>query len=181
MQTLVKNSDNATVTKAFSEEGIEIDEQLRVICILPTKDKVTGQPSTTKSTVFAICAMPIGERRADYKSMSAMERIAQKFSENTLLRGRLTFDNEVIEAMGLKPGAPIGKEDDKATLRIYEQYEPFFDGQNPVRRRNKAGDFEDVLKNGKKFYRDTKVVLESELRTHPHQLIPDINTAGITE
>lgn len=176
---LVKKSDNATVTAAFAELGVKIDSTCRVICMLPTIDKTTGELSKTKSTVFVIAEVPgLSTDSKDYSRMSMLERLAQGYSTETLLRGRFTINNEF--ANNLKPGDAVEFNGEKAVLRVHESFKNFYPGQNPVQRKVN-GVLEPRLKNGKKFYRDTKVVLESELLTSGHQLLAENTVTGVIE
>lgn len=174
---LVKNSKNAVITAAFEAAGIVIDKIGTIVDIQPTKDKATGLPSTTKSTVYLIAAVEgIGSADpANIKTMSALERVMQGFGDKPLLRGRLTVSNEIIAKLGLDKGKKLPN----AVLRVYESHEPFSPGQNPVRRSNPDGTYTNQMKNGKIFYRDTKVVSLEELSQSGHKLIPELNANGL--
>ena len=176
---LTKNSKNPAITEAFAELGVKVDSTCRVICMLPTIDKTTGELSKTKSTVYVIAEVPgLSTDSKDYSRMSMLERLAQGYSTETLLRGRFTITNEF--AKNLKPGDAVEFNGEKAVLRVHESFKNFHAGQNPVQRKVN-GVPEPRLKNGKKFYRDTKVVLESELLTSGHQLLAENTVTGVIE
>ena len=177
VQELVKNSKNAVITAALEAAGIAVSQVGTIVDIQPTKDKATGLPSTTKSTVYLIATVDgiSGGSGSDIKKMSAMERLMQGFGDKPLLRGRITVSNSIIGKMQLAKGKQLPD----AVLRVYESFEPFSPGQNPVRRANPDGSFTNTLKQGKVFYRDTKVVTREELASQPHYLIPDLTAAGL--
>lgn len=166
---------NAQVTEALKAEGIVIEDTLTVVDIRDTK-------SPEKKTVYAVGTTDIGtQESADYGRMSIAERLSQEFPLEMLMRGRITFTNSMIEKLKIQRGAKLSANGVDFVVRVYEQHEPFYVGQQPVQRKNAQGVLEPVLRNGKKFFRDTKVVTREELATTPHQLLKDLNTAGLTE
>ena len=180
-------SSNPEVVAAFRAMGINVDKVCTVTDIRPTADK-DGRPSH-KSSVYCIAEVNLGSNNtgnASFDSMSEAERLAYGFSK-LVMRGRITFDDALIESFGIKQGSKLSLNtpngDVNFVLRVYERALPFYAGQQAVGFKNNAGIFEPKLVNGKPYYRDTKVVSESELAQSPHNLpiSQPLSVAGLVQ
>jgi len=172
-----KGVENSQILDAFKKEGIEIGLTPRIIDIVPTKTE-------GKSSVFVVSEVELGDSSSDdFNRMSKAERLAQNFSLNSIMRGRVTFSDDVIESLGLEKGGElkfkVGNETFDFRLKVYEQREPFYAGQQPVGR-TENGEFKPRLIGGEKFWRDTKVVDITELTQH--SLLPrETTTDSVTK
>jgi hypothetical protein len=155
---------NKQILDFFADNEVEIGTTCIVIDIRPTKTK-------GKSSLFCVSSIEIGgSASGDFDKMSMAERLAQGFASNSLMRGRITFSDELIKKFELEKGAEVSVNDINFTMRVYESREPFYAGQKPVGFTNDKGVFEPRLVDGEPFFRDTKVVTEQELESLGHQL-----------
>jgi len=159
-------SRNKDILDFFRKEGMEIGAICVVTDIRPTKTE-------GKSSVYCVASVDLGTSvgGASFDTMSAAERLAQGFSGNMLQRGRITFADTILEQYGVEKGSELVLGDIEFTLRIYEQRNEFYDGQQPVGFINEAGEYEAKLKDGEEFYRDSKVCTTEELSAHGHELL----------
>lgn len=167
MNELTKNSKNSEVIVAMKAAGINMNDNCIIIDIRPTK-------TAGKSTLFVISEVNIKadtDSKHDIKRMSAFELRAQQFSENTMLRGKVTMLDTVIAENQLVKGSilsmKVGDETLVAKLQVYESHAKFYDTQKPVGFVNVNNVFEAKLRDGKPFYRDTQIVADEP----QHQLL----------
>jgi len=159
MSELTKNSKNSEVVALLKLKGITIGATPVIIDIRPTK-------TVGKSTVFCIAEVDLGEARAESSSiemMSSFELIGQAFTPAMLMRGKMTVNEDVIKANALEVGSLLELSDNHgevmtSCLRAYESREKFYREQQPIGYKDEAGAFIEKLKDGKPFYRDSKIV-----------------------
>lgn len=164
IEDLDYTAKNKQILDFFAENGAEIGTTCVVIDIRDTKTK-------GKSSLFCVSSIEIGgSSSGDFDKMSMAERLAQGFASNSLMRGRITFSDELIAKFELEKGSEVSVNGINFTMRVYESREPFYAGQKPVGFTNEKGVFEARLVDGKPFFRDTKIVTEQELEVLGHQL-----------
>lgn len=178
MNELTKNSKNNEVVALLKAAKVTIGKIATIIDIRPTK-------TAGKSTVFCIAEVDLGQGQVQDSSidrMSAFELIGQEFSSNNLMRGKMTINDSVIATHKLDKGSKLELADPNsgeilsARLEAYESFKPFYDEQSPIGYK-KDGVFTAKLKQGKSFYRDSKVVAREPI----HQLIPSSPAASLND
>jgi hypothetical protein len=159
MNELSKNSKNNEVIALLKLQGITIGSTPVIIDIRPTK-------TAGKSTIFCIAEVELGEARSDaggIDTMNAFELMGQAFTPGILQRGKMTVLDTVAAANGLAKGTLLTLKDEKGVqhtscLRVYEQFHAYHDAQKPVAYKDAAGALVNKLKDGKPYFRATKIV-----------------------
>lgn len=173
-----KGMANKQVLALLAQGNVTLGQAPIVIDIKPIVNRKAGLAPA--STVYVIARVELGQTSNTTKSferMSEFERAAQKI-EGTIMRSKMTVDDDLIKASGLVKGGEfklnINGSVIESALEVYESFEPFRTPQKPGDKEQSPvgytenGVFIETKRDGKRFYRDAKIAPSSSVS---HQLL----------
>lgn len=172
---------NKQAVDLLAANGVQLGEIPVIMDIVALKPETiaaraaAGKPSA--KTVYVIGTADLGASGGSttnsFESMNMFEAAGQGFNGNNIYRAKMTMTDEVIAANGLAKGSLLTIKAKDGTdmvscIEVHEKHDPFYVGQQPVGYTNEAGQFIATQRDGKNFYRDTKLTTPQHCS---HQLL----------
>lgn len=180
-----KEVTNSVVAQILRENGIELGDKPVIIDIVPIdpekrKEEFKDIPA---SMVYVVASVDLGDNdsprdfemsheavQAELDTMDDLGAEAQGFNTGRMQRARIMLNDDIIEAEGLKKGTILTVNGKDTKIQVLESFRAFRDEQQEIGWTDKDGVFHAKLKQGKPFYRETKLRFASS--PHQHRLLP---------